>query len=301
MRLVELVGMILFGALLGGCASTSVTGGESIRTDGLGSDLRVFLDDSCAPQFSTRAFGVATLGEIAVGAGTVAFNSFGRFLEEAGQPDITTSNGLTSSYFYTATDEPVDFATLNPSIKCIHVVRSGFERRPENRKVDKPYSHLGLTSEPSLYALIELEPAIDRSAHFRGRLLHFEVQRFERLGGEIDRDISIAFGFGSPLTSAGENFAIGVIDLPGMERGRVLGERESNGLVTGWMNTPPKGREGEQAAFNLYVDVIESKRGNPFVADLGRVLQSDRVVRTFERELDQAVFKTERGGERSKD
>ena len=78
----------------------------------------------------------------------------------------------------------------------------------------------------------------------------------------------------------------------------MLEERETNGLNTGWINTPPLEDESEQVAFNLYVDVFETKPGNPILVGLGRVLQSDRVVRSFDRELDDAVFGDKNGSSR---
>jgi len=275
-----------------GCASSSVTGGGAVRTDGLGSDLRVFLDRKCLPEpiAGIRGFGAVTLGEIAVGAGKVAFNSFGRFLEEAGQPDINVSSGLASGFFYSSGETESEYARLNEEVRCVHIVRSGFGGTAGEIDENAPYAHLNLTSEPSFYALIRLDPAEDKSAHFRGYLEYAVTNRFERPGGELSRDISIALGFGLPASGAGENFSIGVIQLPGVQRGKVLGKASSKGLETGWLSTPPIEFSGEQVAFNLYVDVSESKRGNPFLADLGRVLQSDPVVRSLDRELRDAVF-----------
>lgn len=288
---------ILAALLLAGCASTSVTGGGSGRTDGLGSDLRVFLDDSCLPpeQAGARSlgplgFGATTLGTIAIGAGKIAFQSFGRFLEEAGQPNIDTASGVTSALFYSADPSDEGYGDLGRDIRCVHVVRNGFEPGPAVSPAGKPYAHLELLSEPSLYALIRLDPAEDRSAFFRGQLLHVQANRFERAGGELSRDVTISLGFGSPLDPSGSNFAAGLVQLPGLERRRTVDAAGAKGLLTAWMNTPPRPDGDERLAFNLYVDVVESKRGNPFLADIGRLLQSDPVVASVERDIAEVVI-----------
>lgn len=282
---------------LAGCANSSVTGGSSVRTDGFGSDLRVFLDDSCLPEeLDTGAeamgpfgFGATTLGEIAVGAGEIAFQSFGRFLEEAGQPNIDTSTGITSELFYSGNRSDVGFADLNRDVRCVHVVRSGFEPGSASFDDSVPYAHLGLTSEPSLYATIRLAPSDDRSAFFRGELIYLEANRFERAGGEFTRDVAISMDFGSPLDGPGISFASSVLQVPGLERSRKLGPAETSGLVTAWMITPPRASEEERVAFNLQVNVVESKRGNPFLADIGRLLQSDPVVSSVSRDIAEVV------------
>lgn len=279
-----------------GCASTSVTGGSATRTDGLGADLRVFLDDTCLPPELDSAgaigpfgFGATTLGEIAVGAGEIAFQSFGRFLEEAGQPNVHTSTGITSALFYSGNPSDIGFGDLNRNIQCVHVVRGGFEPGNANFDDSVPYAHLGLTSKPSLYAAMRLEPTGDRSAFFRGDLLHVEANSFEHPGGERTRDIAITFDFGSPLDGPGISFASSVLQLPGIEIGREMGEIETNGLVTVWMGTPPRADNTEQLAFNLQVSVVESKRGNPFLADIGRLLQSEPVVASVSQDIAEVV------------
>ena len=276
---------------LAGCTTTLAAGGGP-GAGVLASDLRVFLDDSCSPQarVGIRGFGVATLGEIAVGAGKYAFNSFGKYLEAAGKPDITESSGIASNFFYSEITEETEFLTLNPEIQCLHIVRGGFATGPQTLDEDAPYWHLNLTSEPSLYALIKLEAAEDKSAHFRGKLEYFVANRFERVGGDGNRGFGIVLGFSLPQFGAEPHFGIGAIDLPNVARQRVLGERETSGLNTGWLNTPPLVDGNEQVAFNLYVEVLETKPGNPFLVGLGRVLQSDRVVRSFDSELTDAVF-----------
>jgi len=291
---------------LAGCNTTSVTGGVSAR-DGLGSDTRVFLDNNCiegAGGVRSLAPGFSTLGEIAVGTGQVLFQSFGRYLEELGQPDIDTSTGVASSFFYGQRETDPGTGDLNESIKCLHIVRGGFEPGPQRDLDDPLYAHLNLTSKPSLYALIKLEPAEDRSAFFRGKLEHFVVNRFERPGGELTRDIVIALEFGSPASArvfvpdqfgnptpnAGGAFAVGAVQLPGVERGRVLSDTATNGLLTAWMNTPPAGEQSGQYAFNLYVDIIEAKQGNPFLQDFGRVLQSEPVVTAVTEDLSEAIY-----------
>ena len=293
---------------LAGCASTSVTGGVSAR-DGLGADTRVFLDDACLPDEGAQSlgpfgFGATTLGEIAVGTGEIIFQSFGRYLEELGQPDIDTSTGLTSSTFYKGNPADPGYGDLNRNIRCIHVVRGGFEPGPRADAAHPAYGHLGLTSEPALYARIKLEPAPDRSAFFRGELDYAVVNRFERPGGELTRDIVISLEFGAPaaarvftpdefgnlVPNTGGAFAISALQLSGIERGRILSDAATNGLVTSWMNTPPLGEQEGRFAFNLYVDLVESKRGNPFLQDIGRLLQSEPVVASVGQDVQELVY-----------
>ena len=276
---------------LAGCTTTLAAGGGP-GAGVLASDLRVFLDDSCVsqPKIGIRGFGAVTLGEIAVGLGKYAFNSFGKYLEEAGKPQISESSGIASNFFYSAITEETEYLTLNPDIQCVHIVRGGFATGPQTLDEDAPYAHLNLTSEPSMYALIKLEAAEDKSAHFRGRLMYFVANRFERVGGDGNRGFGMVLGFSLPEFGADPHFGIGAIDLPNVAKSRVLEERETNGLNTGWINTPPLEIESEQVAFNLYVDVFETKPGNPILVGLGRVLQSDRVKQSFDRELNDAVF-----------
>ena len=277
---------------LTGCTTTLAAGGDGPASGLLASDLRVFLDDSCVPkpQAGFRGFGAVTLGEIGVGLGKYAFNSFGKYLEQAGLPQVTESSGLTSNLFYNQITEETTELTLNPDIQCVHVVRGGFATGPQLPDTNAPYSHLNLTSEPSIYALIRLEGAKDKSAHFRGHLMYFTANRFERVGGTDNRGFGIVLGFSLPQFGAEPHFGIGAIELPNVARRRVFEEQETSGLNTGWMNTPPISDGSEQVAFNLYVDVIETKPGNPLLVGIGRVLQSDPVRRSFDRELTDAVF-----------
>lgn len=295
MRLL-LTSMLAASLTLAGCASSSVTGGATSRTDGLGADLRVFLDDSCLPPAASNAgslgpfgFGATTLGEIAVGTGEILFKSFGRYLEEAGQPDIDTSSGVASALFYSGNPADEGFGDLARDIRCIHIVRNGFDQRPGTDADGQPYAHLGLISKPSFYALIRLDPPEDRSAFFRGHLMHMQVNRFERAGGEVSRDFVISLNFGAPAYGSSEVFAVGTINLPGMTRARTLGEAETRGLATSWLNTPYREDTSERYAFNLYVDVVESKRGNPFLADIGRLLQSEPVVGSVSQDIAEVV------------
>ncbi|MEL6323274.1 MAG: hypothetical protein AAFQ84_03480, partial [Pseudomonadota bacterium] len=310
---------LVVSLIVSGCAATSVTGGATAR-GGLGADTRVFLDSACLPDEGAQALDpFSTLGEIAVGAGSVIFNSVGRYIEELGQPDLDASVGMASDLFYaparstppgfpfeTAEDEAEGPATrkINRQVTCIHIVRSGFERGPRVETDHPQYGHLELLSEPSLYALIELVPSPDGSAVFRGELRHLELNRFVRAGGELSRDlvISLEFGgpadsrvytldeFGAPQAQAGGSFAVGAFQLPGVEGGRVFSEAETKGLVTSWMNTPPSAGDEDQFPFNLYVDIVETKRGNPFLQDIGRVLQSDPVVTAVEYDLRELVY-----------
>lgn len=274
-----------------GCTTTLAAGGGP-GAGVLASDLRVFFDNSCVaqPKIGIRGFGAVTLGEIAVGAGKYAFNSFGQYLEESGKAQTTESSGVASDFFYSKITEEARYLTLNPDIQCLHIVRGGFASGPKTLDEEAPYAHLNLTSEPSLYALIKLEAADDKSAHFRGNLMYFAANRFERVGGDGNRGFGIVLGFSLPQFGAEPHFGIGAIDLPNVSRQRVLREKETSGLNTGWMNAPPLLDENAQVAFNLYVQVLETKPGNPLLVGLGRVLQSDRVVHSFDRELNEAVF-----------
>ena len=82
--------LLAFTAMIGACTALSGCLTRSINTrppvvsDGMGSDLRVMLDDTCLPQ-DTRGPGDRTLGfgqELALQAGMLAFDSVGAWLQQ---------------------------------------------------------------------------------------------------------------------------------------------------------------------------------------------------------------------------
>ncbi len=304
---------------LSACASVNGNGARSSKGGGgLGSDLRIFLDDSCLPaektaEYSVRGLGdlegvAGVFGDIAVGIGGIAFKSFGALLEEAGSPRTSGTTGVATDMFFADGLAGSDTREMNRKVRCVHVVRDGFASRPALSSVPDEFgsvwTDLGLTSEPSLYALIELEPASDRSAHFRGRLTRLLLNRNELAGLEGGtRDMMLFLEFSSPTAGAtvtedelgnkfvqpGGPFAVGMIPLPGVEKGRIQTTRELKGVQTSWMSSPAAGEKDGDFPFNLHIDVVEMKRGNPMMADIGRMLQSEAIVSRVEDEVAYAI------------
>ncbi len=279
--------------LLAGCASSSVRERPSDFRPGLGPDLRIFTDNAClagAPR-ATRGLGLA--GELVKGVASLAMKSFGRFLEETGSPEIETATGVHAALFLQAQRRPPE---LNENLRCLYIVRDGFQSRgfdpraPEAMVDD--WSRLGLTGTPSLYMKARLDPAIDGSSYFSATALDFSVSRFARPGAEGSRDLVVVLEFVIPsggrqyrVNPKGEivfdpvgPFARGAFALRGVDNGSYLSGADLKGVETGWMTMPSSLPEVGELPVNLYVDVVEMKQGNPFIADLGRFLQSPPIA-----------------------
>jgi hypothetical protein len=287
---------------LAACAATSVRERPTGFRYGLGPDLRVFADDKCLPTGpEARSLGFA--GEVLTGVAGLAVQSFGRFLQEVGAPDTETSSGVVSVHFINTATEPASF---NDSMRCIYVVRDGFQSKefdplaPEDLKA--VWRRLELTGTPSLFAMVRLDQASANdvaSNHYKATLLEFTAQRFARPGAEGSRDYILTLEFVIPgggrkytFSDAGEfafapsgPFATGGFPLRGVAQGEYLREADLKGLETGWMEGPSLENMGDGLPVNVYVDLVELKRGNPFLADLGRFLQSPPIVDAAEDEV----------------
>lgn len=248
-------------------------------------------------------------GELVKGVAGLAVKSFGRFLEEVGSPEIETAYGIHADMFFDDQSEP---PVLNPGLRCLYIVRDGFQTRgfdpqtPDDLR--KTWERLGLTGTPSLYARARLDPAEDGTDHFKATFLDFTVQRFARTGAEAGRDYVMFLEFVLPssgrqyrVNDKGEiafeptgPFARGGVALRGAQRGIYLRTAELKGVETGWMTGPPTQEGAGRRPINLYVDVVELKRGNPFIADLGRFLQSAPIAEAAGEEALQVVNQDER-------
>jgi len=297
--------------MLSACAATSVRERPTGFRHGLGPDLRIFADDQCLP-VSMEARSLDFLGEVVTGLTGLAVKSFGRFLEEAGAPDIETASGVLSAHFINTASEPVSF---NDAMRCLYVVRDGFQSDSFDPKAPAElkaiWTRLGLSGTPSLFALVRIDQAEANgvlSNHYRASLLEFSAQRFARPGAEGARDYIITLEFITPgagrrytVGEAGEfilapagPFATGGFPLRGVSEGQYLREGDLKGLETGWMTGPPLETASSGLPVNISVDVLELKRGNPFLADIGRFLQSPPIVKAAEGEVAAAIDETAR-------
>lgn len=279
-------------AALSACASSSIRERPSDDRYGLGPDLRIFADDACLDSAPAVRGGLGLAGELVKGVASLAMKSFGRFLEETGSPEIETATGV---YAALMLDNENDPPGLNPALRCLYIVRDGFERRGFDTRASEStvadWRRLGLTGTPSLYMKARLDPALDGSNYFRATALDFTVTRFARAGAEGTRDLVVVLEFVIPsggrqyrVNQQGDivfdpvgPFARGAFALRGVNNGSFLGAADLRGVETGWMTGPPSLSGVGQLPVNLYVDVVEMKRGNPFLADLGRFLQSPAI------------------------
>jgi hypothetical protein len=293
-------------AALAACAATSVRERPTGFRYGLGPDLRIFADDQCLPAGpEARSLGFA--GEVLTGVAGLAVQSFGRFLQEVGAPDTETSSGVVSLHFINTANEP---PTFNDSMRCIYVVRDGFQSReydanaPEELKAI--WRRLELTGTPSLFAVVRIDQASANdvaSNHYKATLLEFTAQRFARPGAEGSRDYILTLEFVIPgsgrrysFNETGDfefapsgPFATGGFPLRGVAQGEYMREADLKGLETGWMEGPSVENVADGLPINIYVDLVELKRGNPFLADLGRFLQSPPIVDAAEDEVSDAL------------
>lgn len=296
----------LFGActLPAGCLSRSINTRPPVVSDGMGSDLRIILDDSCVPEpEGLRGPGDRTLGfggELALQAGMLAFDSVGAWLQQMGAPKIDRSTGVVSGKLFTSPD----MVEFNPNAACVHVIRKGFEpsgpafgNAPADFLAD--WNRLGLVSRPTFYAQIRLVPDEERSGYFTGELLKVVANDFEREARYNSRDYLLVLDFERPeprtyvqFTPEGSvefhdasGFARGVFKFPTLKRGEYISGAAAAGLETGWMPLDFSGVNRDSGIFNLFVDVLELKRGDPLLSDIGSLLRSSAVQSAAEEEL----------------
>ena len=296
----------LFGActLPSACLSRSINTRPPVVSDGMGSDLRILLDDSCMPEPEpSREPGDRTLGfgqELALQAGMLVFDSVGAWLQQMGAPKIDRSTGIVSGKLFTSPD----MTEFNRSAACVHVIRSGFDpsgpafgNAPADFMAD--WKRLGLVSRPSFYAQIRLMPDEERSGYFTGELVKVVANDFEREARYDSRDYLLVLDFERPeprtyvqFTPEGavefhdaSGFARGVFKFPALRRGEYISGPSATGLETGWMPLDYSGVDRDSGIFNLFVDVLELKRGDPLLSDIGSLLRSSAVQSAAEEEL----------------
>lgn len=306
--------LLAFTALIGastaltGCLTRSINTRPPVVSDGMGSDLRVMLDDSCLPE-DTRGPGDRTLGfgqELALQAGMLMFDSVGAWLQQMGAPKIDRSTGVVSGKLFTSPD----MMEFNREVACVHVIRSGFDPSGPAFGNAPPeflaeWNRLGLVSRPSFYAEIRLMPDEERSGYFTGELLKVVSNEFERQARYDSRDYLVVLDFERPeprtyvqFTPEGavefhdaSGFARGVFKFPELKRGEYISGAAATGLETGWMPLDYSGVDRDSGIFNLFVDVLELKRGDPLLSDIGSLLRSNAVQAAAEEELRKQIDK----------
>ena len=306
--------LLAFTAMIGACTALSGCLTRSINTrppvvsDGMGSDLRVMLDDTCLPQ-DTRGPGDRTLGfgqELALQAGMLAFDSVGAWLQQMGAPKIDRSTGVVSGKLFTSPD----MMEFNREVACVHVIREGFDPSGPAFGNAPPeflaeWNRLGLVSRPSFYAEIRLVPDEEQSGYFSGELLKVVSNDFERQARYDSRDYLLVLDFERPeprtyvqFTPEGavefhdaSGFARGVFKFPELKRGQYISGAAAAGLETGWMPLDYSGVDRDSGIFNLFVDVLELKRGDPLLSDVGSLLRSNAVQAAAEEELRKQIDK----------
>ena len=293
-----------------GCLSRSINTRPPVVSDGMGSDLRVILDDACLPPPEPgRGPDDRTLGfgqELALQAGMLFFDSVGAWLQQMGAPKIDRSTGVVSGKLFTGPD----MAEFNRQAACVHVIRSGFDpsRRPFGdapAEFQVEWTRLGLISRPTFYAEIRLVPDEERSGYFTGELVKLVANDFEREARYDSRDYLLVLDFERPeprtyvqFTPEGavqfqdaSGFARGVFKFPALKRGAYISGAAATGLETGWMPLDYSGVDRDSGIFNLFVDVLELKRGDPLLSDVGSLLRSSAVQEAAEDELRKAIDK----------
>ena len=87
----------VIAAVTAGCTTVSTDAKPIVRSQGLGSDLRIVFDSTCLPppiESTDEAPGtrsVDLLADLAIGAGTLLFKTFGQMLQE--QPSTRKQSG----------------------------------------------------------------------------------------------------------------------------------------------------------------------------------------------------------------
>ncbi len=195
----RLAGLSLGLTILAGCATSSVTKiGHEQFVSGENGDLRVFVDRTCSKatwldeQWRTHVRGdtkapgtlgdrspggAGGLGGFAVDAlsyiGSLAFQSFGTFLQKAGEAGVTQSYAETGGYFYTERAPAglvpgTSFRTdIAPEMRCIYLVRNGFSLKPSQFDPSAPedlrrkWAELGLNKTPDFFSILHLETTAD--------------------------------------------------------------------------------------------------------------------------------------------
>ena len=296
----------LFGAstMLTGCLSRSINTRPPVVSDGMGSDLRIILDDSCVPEpEGPRGPGDRTLGfgqELALQAGMLVFDSVGAWLQQMGAPKIDRSTGVVSGKLFSSPD----MVEFNRNVACVHVIRRGFDPSGPSFGNAPPefmaeWTRLGLVSRPSFYAEILLLPDEERSGYFTAELQKVVATSFEREARYDSRDYLVVLDFERPeprtyvqFTPDGavefhdaSGFARGVFKFPELKRGEYISGAAAAGLETGWMPLDYSGVDRDSGIFNLFVDVLELKRGDPLLSDVGSLLRSSAVQSAAEEEL----------------
>ena len=301
---------VLIGACtaLTGCLTRSINTRPPVVSDGMGSDLRVIMDDACLPE-DNRGPGDRTLGfgqELALQAGMLLFDSVGAWLQQMGAPKIDRSTGVVSGKLFTSPD----MMEFNRNVGCVHVIRRGFDPSGPSFGNAPPeflaeWNRLGLVSRPSFYAEIRLVPDDEQSGYFTGELLKVVANNFERQARYDSRDYLLVLDFERPeprtyvqFTPEGavefhdaSGFARGVFKFPELKQGEYISGAAATGLETGWMPLDYSGVDRDSGIFNLFVDVLELKRGDPLLSDVGSLLRSSAVQGAAEDELRKQIDK----------
>jgi len=306
--------VLAFTAMIGactaltGCLTRSINTRPPVVSDGMGSDLRIMLDDTCLPP-DNRGPGDRTLGfgqELALQAGMLAFDSVGAWLQQMGAPKIDRSTGVVSGKLFTSPD----MMEFNREVGCVHVIREGFDPSGPSFGNAPPeflaeWNRLGLVSRPSFYAEIRLVPDDEQSGYFNAELLKVVSNDFERQARYDSRDFLLVLDFERPeprtyvqFTPEGavefhdaSGFARGVFKFPELKRGQYISGAAAAALETGWMPLDYSGVDRDSGIFNLFVDVLELKRGDPLLSDVGSLLRSNAVQAAAEEELRKQIDK----------
>ncbi|MEQ1608357.1 MAG: hypothetical protein ABL956_05220 [Hyphomonadaceae bacterium] len=228
-----------------GCASAPPAPRQDGFLGGEAGDLRVLLDDRC-PQAHPAPFqpyrnesdkgleDYAALPGLAFdmlsNIGGIAFESFGNYLKRAGQADISRSVGANGGLFYTSPSS--GDVTINPSIRCMYIVRNGFgpQTQPFSQTaapdLRQTWTRLKLTRTPDLFAVAYIETsgdigggalaasageASDTGApvfwnpkisppYFRLKLDRLYINRFQSIGAAPSRDLAVILNYGLAAT-----------------------------------------------------------------------------------------------------
>jgi hypothetical protein len=149
-----------------------------------------------------RGPGLTGIAEQILGSiGGIAFQSFGTFLKEAGQPNITRSVGANGGQFYAALGR--NTLTISPRMRCIYLVRNGFgaqetefaRNAPEDLRTK--WRGLGLRRTPDLFVAMHLETSKEAEPSSGAAFMLEDVTK--SAGTRPDLDPS---GFEGPMAGA---------------------------------------------------------------------------------------------------